>query len=45
MISFKKWLKINEAEGVVTKKDCNNPDFQVWGAFCKKNKSKKWQKK
>lgn len=44
MKTFKEWVKIREMAGVstiVTKKDCNNPDFQVWGAACKKKKKKK----
>jgi hypothetical protein len=44
MMNFKEWLKINEMAGVATiinpKKDCKNPDFQVWGAVCKKSKKK-----
>lgn len=42
--TFKEWVKIREMAGVstiVTKKDCHNPDFQVWGAVCNKGKKKK----
>jgi len=44
MKTFKEWLKIKEMAGVsaiVTKKDCSNKNFNVWGAVCNKKKSKK----
>ena len=48
-IDFKKWLLKTEMAGtnaIVSCKDRNNPDFQVWGAMSdlgcnKKKKSKK----
>jgi len=44
MKDFKEWLKIKEAEAIVTCKDLNNPDFQVSGALsdlnCKKKRKK-----
>jgi len=35
MIRYAEWLKKQlEMATIVTKKDCNNPDYQVQGAFC-----------
>jgi hypothetical protein len=38
LITYSEWLnKMKEMAGtgtIVTKKDCHNPDFQVWGAVC-----------
>jgi len=49
LLTFNEWFakKIKEMAGVstiVTKKDCNNPDYQVWGAFCSQKKQKKVKK-
>lgn len=45
LITFAEWRKkIDEIGGVatiVTKKDCNNPDYQVQGAVCSGKKNMK----
>jgi len=43
LVTFTEWLKkMREMAGVttiVTKKDCHNPDYNVWGAVCGSPKS------
>jgi len=43
MKSYAEWLKIREMAGtgaIVSKKDCNNPNFQIWGDLCNSKKKK-----
>jgi hypothetical protein len=44
-ISFKKWLETAGTFGIVSCKDLNNPNFQIWGALsdlnCKRSKQNK----
>jgi hypothetical protein len=43
--SFKKWLETAGTFGIVSCKDKNNPNFQVWGAMSDLNCDKKKKKK
>jgi hypothetical protein len=47
-ISFKKWLETAGTFGIVSCKDLNNPNFQIWGALsdlnCKRSKHKQNKK-
>ena len=47
-ISFKKWLETAGSFSIVSCKDLNNPDFQIWGAMSDldcKNKNRRSNKK
>jgi hypothetical protein len=43
-ISFKKWLETAGSFSIVSCKDLNNPNFQIWGAMsdlnCKRSNKK-----
>jgi hypothetical protein len=44
-ISFKKWLETAGSFAIVSCKDRNNPNFQVWGAMSDLNCNKKRKKR
>jgi len=48
-ISFKKWLESAGSFGIVSCKDLNNPNFQIWGALsdlnCKRSNKKHKQQR
>jgi hypothetical protein len=42
-INFKKWL--SETYSIVSCKDKNNPNFQIWGALSDLNCGRKYRKR